>query len=881
MHKMFRRTTPLRSIMAAALLLSAPLLSALPLAAQSARQTIITLSDRAIKERGSNLTAAAQVIPLDVNLAKLHSATGPELRLASVPLAPGLAVDLDLREYSLIEPDAILTATGDDGVTPLPGISARLFKGHVAGDEGARAYLAIGDHVILGTVVVGGKSYEIANDWSARQAGASIAAVAYPLADVHISSGHCGVDESNLEALGYTPEKRAETEKMMAMAKPVAVTSAPTEIKYSVKGAFDADYEYYQIFGSKEAATEYMYEVIGRTSAIYENDFGCQIRVGYLNIYTTGNDPYNIAPPSAMQNALTEEVNHWNSAKQDIPRAFTNVFSGKPWEGTIGIAYLSTLCESAKLGYSAGFSYGFCAITKSNPEQDIVVTAHENGHIFGSLHTHSCSWNPEIDRCAAAEEGSCFTAAQIKDTIGTIMSYCSQHELKFHPKCIDVILQKLQKYPCVELARRLVVKPPRIYFAAVERQTDTTIADYFSNPSEEPITVKGITLEGALAGQFEVITPKDSFTIKPGETKPLTIRYLATSKDFASVKLTVIHNAYNAPNVTVLEAYPLDRQPQLGLVSGAEGIDFKVHKVGEKVDTAFPNFYRNRGLADLHVDKVELVGPDRFDFKLVEGTGPFDIVASGANVGLKLRFEPTTPGIKSAWLRAASNSPNKVDSIHISGNVKVGPLLRLKTNNLTIDFHDRPEKIPVDTTLDGFFYNAGSDSMLVTAKFIGKDTNSFPVDFALLDMPPGATEPLTLHFYDSIPGAKESFMVINHVDYQTLAIYRRDTLRLIGTIVAPSSVPGEAEAAAGLAIAPNPASGSTIVTVAPLAGEAGRSYSLVINDLLGREVYRHADRFASGETRLPLETTGWAAGRYYLTLKCGDEVRTRTLTIER
>ena len=624
-----------------------------------------------------------------------------------------------------------------------------------------------------------------------------------------------------------------------------------------------------------------MYEVIGRTSAIYEHDFGCQIRVNYLNIYTTGNDPYNIAPPSAMQNALTEEVTHWNSSKQDVVRAFTNVFSGKPWEGTIGIAYVSTLCESAKLGYGAGFSYGFCAITKSNPEQDIVVTAHENGHIFGSLHTHSCSWNPEIDRCAAAEEGNCFSQAQITDTIGTIMSYCSQHELKFHPKCINLILQKLQKYPCVDLARRLVVKPPRIYFAAVEHQVDTTIADYFSNPSEEPITVKGITLEGALADQFEVVAPKDSFVINPGETKPLTIRYLAKSKDFASVKLTVIHNAYNAPNVTVLEAYPLDRQPQLGLVSGAQGIDSKVHKVGEKVDTTFPNFYRNRGLADLHVDKVELVGPDRFEFKMLEGTGPFDIATNGANVGLKLRFEPTTPGIKTAWIRATSNSPNKVDSIMVSGNVKIGPLLRLKTNNLTIDFHDRQKKTLVDTTLDGFFYNAGSDSMLVTADFIGRDSASFPIDFAVLDMPPGTAAPLTLRFYDSIPGAKESFMVINHVDYETLVVYRRDTLRLIGTIVGPNSAPDESQGVAGLSVAPNPTPGAAVVTVAPLAGQTGRSYSLVISDLLGREVYRHADRFGAEETRIPLATEGWATGVYYMTLKCGDETRTRTLTIQR
>jgi hypothetical protein len=855
------------------------LLTVVPLTAQSARQVLITQSERSAKSRMPFLSAAAQVVPLTVDMNTFRSVAGPELRLASVPVAPGMSVDLDLEEFNIITPDAKITATGDHGPVPLT-LTARLYKGKIAGDDASSAFLAFSKSSVSGTVVLKGKTYEISTNWDAHPSNGTVEAFSYPLADVQAGAGHCAVDAHNLEALGYTGEIRNATEKMMEKmaGEKSTLGTTPITIDYSMKGAFDGDYEFYQLFNNDAvAAADYMLEVIGRVGVIYDRDLGLQIRVGFMNIWTTAQDPYDVAPPSSMELALYEERDYWNGEQDDVDRAFTNVFSGKPWQGTIGIAFVTQLCNTQ-------LAYGFCAMTRNNPAQDLTVTAHENGHILGSVHTHSCSWNPEIDRCAAAEEGSCFSQAQIKDTIGTIMSYCHQQTYTFHPKCAAVIKNNLRtRFSCVETSRYLALKQNVVYFKPtdINKPIDTTITDFFRNPSRSDVQITNLELSGAFSDQFELVDPKEGFTLPSGETRDLRVKYLAKTTDYAKVTLTVTHDGYNTQKLKLgLEAYSNDKQPSLGMVSGDNGINFKTIKVGQRTDTAFPNFYQNLGFADLHVTKVEIVGPDRFDFQLTEGTGPFDIPVGDARVGMKLRFEPTTDGDKLAFIRAESNSPRKVDSIALVGRAKIGPLLRLKTNNLTVDFHDRVEKVLVDTTLDGFFYNAGSDSLLVTAKFIGKDTNSFPIDFAVLDMPPGATESLTLRFYDSIPGLKEAFLVINHVDYQSLDIYRRDTLRLIGTIVGPSSVPGESVMEAGFGAMPNPTSGDASILVAPATGETGTAYTLTISDAVGREVFRHNDTYASEGARLRLKTEGWPAGVYYMTLQSRKGTRTSTLTIQ-
>ncbi len=64
--------------------------------------------------------------------------------------------------------------------------------------------------------------------------------------------------------------------------------------------------------------------------------------------------------------------------------------------------------------------------------------AHEIGHCFDSPHTHNCNWpNGPIDICYSAE-GGCLNDGTM-NVIGSIMSYCQNNIMSFHPLCREII----------------------------------------------------------------------------------------------------------------------------------------------------------------------------------------------------------------------------------------------------------------------------------------------------------------------------------------------------------------------------------------------------------------------------------------------------------
>ena len=60
-------------------------------------------------------------------------------------------------------------------------------------------------------------------------------------------------------------------------------------------------------------------------------------------------------------------------------------------------------------------------------QRNVLITAHELGHVFGSPHTHC--YRPEIDQCYDAEPG--FFAGTVTEPPegGSVMSYCTAANL--------------------------------------------------------------------------------------------------------------------------------------------------------------------------------------------------------------------------------------------------------------------------------------------------------------------------------------------------------------------------------------------------------------------------------------------------------------------
>ncbi len=211
----------------------------------------------------------------------------------------------------------------------------------------------------------------------------------------------------------------------------------------AVQIALEGDSAFYVAHGRNlSRAANYALTVIGAMSAIYQRDLNTIALVPYLRIWT-GADPY---PGTNTGTLLPQVRTYWMTNMAAVSRTMVHVFGVSAIGG--GIAYLNTLCNSS-------FGYAVCGLNNNVTYPttayvwDSDVTSHETGHIFGSPHTHSCTWAPAIDSCYTAE-GSCFAGTSPRT--GTIMSYCHLTAfgtlLNFHPRVATLMRTNVEAAGC-------------------------------------------------------------------------------------------------------------------------------------------------------------------------------------------------------------------------------------------------------------------------------------------------------------------------------------------------------------------------------------------------------------------------------------------------
>lgn len=179
-------------------------------------------------------------------------------------------------------------------------------------------------------------------------------------------------------------------------------------------------YEYYN--KDTEVIKNRVYELFSRVSKIYETELNVKLTVSYIEIWD-----------SRDYKNLGDLDDYWNRISvEKVPRHINHLLKTNLVElGAAGIAYVGSRTSSS--GYVDVSSVVLKTI------------AHEIGHNFGSPHTHSCSWpGGAIDICAGVE-GGCSNNETTEQRIGSIMSYCSNSSLNFHPLCISLMRNAVEK----------------------------------------------------------------------------------------------------------------------------------------------------------------------------------------------------------------------------------------------------------------------------------------------------------------------------------------------------------------------------------------------------------------------------------------------------
>ncbi|MHC4262657.1 MAG: M12 family metallo-peptidase [Planctomycetota bacterium] len=256
--------------------------------------------------------------------------------------------------YVTVEADAPLTYRG--AIPTLPGVQV------------AASWLEGGLHARL--LNEDGSSLWIEPLLGRLEGATSVDYVLYHDNDVRDTGASCGLD--------------AEVRAQSPIFDPSAVGGGEVMKGGTLKIAelgIDADFEYFQDYGSSNATQNQIESVINTMNLQYENDVAITHEITTIIIRTSPSDPYSTSDPIGL---LNQFVNHWNSSQGGIQRDVAHLFTGKNLSGSvIGIAYLNAICSS--------FGYGLvesdcCGSFASKTD----LSAHELGHNWSADHC-SCT----------------------------------------------------------------------------------------------------------------------------------------------------------------------------------------------------------------------------------------------------------------------------------------------------------------------------------------------------------------------------------------------------------------------------------------------------------------------------------------------------------
>ena len=374
---------------------------------------------------------------------RAHSVpAGGRFRLAGVPLE-ARTVALHLVRFEVFTSDAKVLVQGVGRKQTVRPPDRAYFRGGIEGEPDSLAFLAAGrDGEVRGLVVSDGRTFVLGaeREKAPPEEALVVRAVEESLRDEPAPGWSCGVDALPGPHLGGN-------ESINAIFGEQVVDIVTAEVaQHSILVAIETDFELYDRFDSVDLTAAYVGDLLGAISAIYYRDLGTTLRVNFLSLWTTANDPWTGAQSC---DSLAQLANYWMNpanGRATIPRGTVHFLSGKSTSGKNGIAWVSALCatpQTAQLScgtttystYFGGFGATHGIDGSFNPASPTVVwdiygTSHELGHNFGSPHTHCYNnyplpGSPPVDQCYGTEPG-CYTGPTSLPPggRGSIMSYC-------------------------------------------------------------------------------------------------------------------------------------------------------------------------------------------------------------------------------------------------------------------------------------------------------------------------------------------------------------------------------------------------------------------------------------------------------------------------
>jgi len=341
-----------------------------------------------------------------------------------VPLPDRESVELEIAPFHVTTDRtlfAVGTPTGDAAV-PTPQVAT--YRGHVAGEPGSVAYLAVAEHgLVNGSLRVPGVGNYVLSSGRRGSGTLTVQSQAGAL-DLPEFSSFCGLDPTTMDRrIVAAPRGSPETNR------------GPRLLRVAIEG----DQEYTQLFDTVGDANAYIVQLVAAISDIYIRDLNTKLVIDRVRLWPMGGEPFGA---DDIEQFLLYYVDIEDTTGLNI----VHMLSGRRDLGYGGIGYVGGTCFEGATYSISGLLLG----SFPNPVNgtsignwDLIVAAHEMGHNCGTFHTHD-GYSPTIDDCGNGVPSR-----------GTIMSYChtfpggtTNTDLRFHRRVQDVIEGELLSGGC-------------------------------------------------------------------------------------------------------------------------------------------------------------------------------------------------------------------------------------------------------------------------------------------------------------------------------------------------------------------------------------------------------------------------------------------------
>ena len=286
--------------------------------------------------------------------------------------------------------------------------------------------------------------------------------------------------------------------------------------------------------------------------------------------------------------------------------------------------------------------------------------------------------------------------------------------------------------------------------------SDNTIV--ISNNGTGDLVVSSTTVTGTHSGEFNIQSGGGSFTLAPGTTRNIVVRFSPTSTGSKNASLQISNNDPNENpyNITLNGS---GAQPDINVSPGSMNYE-DVEITSSSTETFIVS---NTGGATLSVSSSSITGTDAGDFSITGGGGSFTL-SPGATRNVYVRFSPSSTGAKSAILRFDNDDPDEdPKDISLSGNGIVIPDISASPNPVNYGSIEAGSYSDNTVTVS----NDGTGTLNVSSTAI---TGTHSAEFSIhsgggsFSLSPGATRNIIVRFSPSSAGTKNASLRISSDD---------------------------------------------------------------------------------------------------------------------